>query len=350
MRKGLILILMLLAAGGISWSCKKKETEKAPGGFDLGGQFQPNAVLARVNGMEITRSEVDRETNNLLQQFQGRIPPGQANQLRANLEKQALENLINLRLLTQELEREGIEVEKEAVDERIDEIKNRMPSPEKFQEQLALSGISEEQFRRIIENNIKIETLLDRHAPPGEEASEEQIEIFYKNNPENFQVPEQVQASHILIKLEPGADEAAKAEARKKIEEIQQKLKEGEDFAALAKDNSACPSSARGGDLGYFGRGQMVPAFEEAAFSLQSGETSEIVETQFGYHLIRVTGREEARDIPLEEAREKISTFLNSQNRQQAISDYIGQLRKEARIEYSAGSQPPPPPQPQAQM
>jgi peptidyl-prolyl cis-trans isomerase C len=101
-------------------------------------------------------------------------------------------------------------------------------------------------------------------------------------------MPEQVHARHILVKVDPKADATQKAAARKKIEDIQKQLKNGEDFSELAKKASDCPSNAKGGDVGYFGRGQMVKPFEDAAFSLKPGEVSGIVETEFGLHLIKV--------------------------------------------------------------
>ncbi|MRR07152.1 MAG: peptidylprolyl isomerase, partial [Deltaproteobacteria bacterium] len=111
------------------------------------------------------------------------------------------------------------------------------------------------------------------------------------------------------------------------------RAKAGEDFAVLAKDNSTCPSAAQGGNLGYFGKGQMVPAFETAAFSLKSGEISEVVETQFGYHIIKVTDKKPAGTVPFAEAKNDIIEYLKTQKIQQDISKYVEKLRKEAKIE-----------------
>jgi len=124
-----------------------------------------------------------------------------------------------------------------------------------------------------------------------EEPSEEELHEFYDTNQNQFSVAEERQASHILIQLEEGADEAAVTAARKKAEDLVVRLNAGESFEKLAKENSDDPGSAEmGGDLGYFGRGLMEPDFEEVAFSLKQGEVSEQVLTSFGYHIIKVTG------------------------------------------------------------
>jgi len=111
------------------------------------------------------------------------------------------------------------------------------------------------------------------------------------------------------------------------------RLQAGEDFAALAKKESTCPSATQGGDLGEFGRGEMVPEFEDAAFKLKPGETSGVVETKFGYHIIKVTAKQEPVVEKLEEVRTKIVEFLKKQKAQQELTNFINDLKKEAKIE-----------------
>lgn len=143
------------------------------------------------------------------------------------------------------------------------------------------------------------------------EITPEEAEEYYQAYKDTeFQQEEQVKASHILIQLEEGASDAAWEEAKTRIEEIRQNLVDGADFAELAKEFSDCPSSFQGGDLGWFGRGRMVPEFEETAFSLKPGEISQPVRTQFGWHLIKVEDHQEATAIPFEDAKEEIMTTM----------------------------------------
>lgn len=140
------------------------------------------------------------------------------------------------------------------------------------------------------------------------EPSEDELQEFYESNSSQFKVPEERQASHILIQIEEGADEAAVAVARKKAEDLQAKIKAGESFELLAKKNSDDPGSAElGGDLGYFGLGMMETAFEEAVFSQNEGDVSEPVLTSFGFHIIKLTGirKEEAKQFA--EVRDEIA-------------------------------------------
>lgn len=343
MKKVLLYSIIFITCGwGVS-GCGGKKEEK------LTGSLETSGMVASVNGEVITAAQLDEATKNIMQQFQGQLPPDQMDQLRPNLRKQALDNLINMTLLLRQASREGIQPGPDAVQERIAEITSRFPSPEQFRQQLADAGVSEETFRREIEQGLKIQTLLDSKAPPGAEISEEEIEEFYRNNPKNFQMQERVRASHILVGHQGASNSTAERspeEARKRAEEVLEKARaEGADFAALAQEFSEGPTASRGGDLGFFISGQMVKPFEETAFALQSGEISDIVETQFGYHIIQATGREDAREIPLEEVREKIITFLNNQKQQEAINDYLVKLRGAVEIEYAAGFQPLPPPQ-----
>jgi len=342
MKKVLLCSLIVIIGGwGISGCGEKKEKTE-------GELLESTEMVASVDGQIITVSQLEGATQNMLRQFQGQIPPEQMAQLRPSLQRQALDSLINMMLLLREAQREDIQPDPEAVEERISEITARFPSPEQFRQQLAAAGVSDDDFRREIEQGVRIQMLIDRKAPVESEVSEEEIEEFYRDNPENFEVPERVRASHILIGYEGAENSTAERsaeEARTLAEEVLEKAKaEGADFAALAQEYSEGPSAERGGDLDFFVSGQMVQPFEEAAFALQSGEISDIVETQFGYHVIRVTGREEGREIPLEEVRENITAFLNNRNQQAAVNEYLGQLRSTAVIEYAAGYQPPPRP------
>ncbi|HEY8516942.1 MAG TPA: SurA N-terminal domain-containing protein [Candidatus Binatia bacterium] len=147
------------------------------------------------------------------------------------------------------------------------------------------------------------------------EVSEEQINEYYEANLKTrFTQPHEVKARHILIRVAPDASDETKAEARKRIEEVQEKLRNGADFAELAKEYSDdVGSKENGGDLGFFPRGRMTPAFEEAAFSLEPGEISEIVETPFGLHLVRVDEVREEREKPLDEVRDEIVQALKKE-------------------------------------
>jgi peptidyl-prolyl cis-trans isomerase C len=142
-----------------------------------------------------------------------------------------------------------------------------------------------------------------------------------------------VQASHILIKVDPQADESQRAEARKKIEEIKKKLGKGGDFAALAKEFSQCPSGSKGGDLGYFRRGQMVKAFEEAAFALKRGEVSDLIETKFGYHLIKAIDKKPETTIAFEEIKSKLGRYLKQNKVQEEVRQYVEKLKEKVKVE-----------------
>ena len=121
--------------------------------------------------------------------------------------------------------------------------------------------------------------------------------------------------------------------AKKKIEKVLVLAKEGKDFAELAKEYSEGPSKDNGGDLGYFPRGAMVKAFEDAAFALDEGEISDVVETQFGYHIIKLTGKKAQRNVPFEEVKDRLKHSLLQQKIKTEIRNWINNLKANANIE-----------------
>ncbi|MBF0472774.1 MAG: peptidylprolyl isomerase [Nitrospirae bacterium] len=184
-----------------------------------------------------------------------------------------------------------------------------------------------------VKRGLAIKLLIDKLYTNKIVIAEKEIKDFYDQNPNYFKRPEQVKASHILIKTDPTDDEKKKAEKKKKLEDIGARIKKGEDFATLAKDNSDDPSGkAQGGDLGYFGRGQMVKPFEDAAFSMKVGDVSPIVETQFGYHIIKVTDKKPASTVALDEVKERIKEQLLRKRIQTEVALLIEKLKEKAKI------------------
>lgn len=311
------MVLTLILGSALAWAAEKKA---------------PADKVAVVNGVTISKDTYDRE----LDFFVRRAAPG-GQQIpdvqMAQMKSEVLESLIDRELLFQESKKKGIQVKSDAVSDQLQKIQQRYPNKEEFQKLLSNMGLTESDVQAQIERGMAIQKLIDKEVTEKIKVSDEETKAFYDKNPQLFQQPEQIKASHILIKVQADAPADQKAEARKKIEDVQQKVKKGEDFATLAKTYSEGPSGPKGGDLGYFRRGQMVKPFEEAAFSLKPDETSEIVETQFGYHLIKVNDKKPAKKMTYAEVKDRLNEHLKKQKTDSEANAYIETLRKDAKIE-----------------
>lgn len=164
--------------------------------------------------------------------------------------------------------------------------------------------------------------------------TEEDISLYYKAHLEEFRTPEMVRARHILVKVEKSAQEDDKKKAKDKIEDILKKLKAGEDFAKLASEFSDDPGSKnKGGDLGFFPKGRMVPDFEKVAFSLKPNEVSDIVETPFGYHIIKIEEKKESVQEPLEKVKDKVREKVFADLRKARVDEFVEKAMKDAGVE-----------------
>lgn len=292
----------------------------------------PAGKAAIVNGVAISKGDFDREMDFFIKRANQRgqqIPDEQMGMMK----NQVLESLIDRELLYQESKKKGIKIDPQEVTDQFQKIKQRYPSEDKFKELLGQMGLTESDVKGQIERGMAIQQLIDKEVTAKIKIDDAEVKSYYDANPQLFQQPEQVKASHILIKVNADAPQAKKDEARKKIESVQEKAKNGEDFATLAKTYSEGPSGPNGGDLGYFRRGQMVKPFEDAAFSLKPNETSGIVETQFGYHLIKVVDKKPAHQLSYAEVKERLSEHLKKQKIDSETSTYIQSLRSGAKIE-----------------
>jgi len=288
--------------------------------------------VALVNGSTITRADLDR----LMASARGRLSragKGLSGSQLTEMKKQALENLIDRELLYQESQRQGIKVDEAVINEEIDALKKRFPSEAELKKSLARMNLSETAMRLEFTQGRAIQQLIDKEFGQKVSVADKDVKAYYDKYPDFFKQPEQVQARHILIKVSPQAEEAAKAEGRKKLENVQQKLHKGGDFAELAKEFSQCPSSADGGKLGSFKRGQMVKPFEDAAFALKAGEVSDIVETKFGYHLIEVTDKQPETTISYEDVKDRLKQYLRQEEIQKEVRVYVETLKEKAEVE-----------------
>jgi len=288
--------------------------------------------VAVVNGSEITQEDFNRQMSHVQQRLASMGRPLIDSQI-SEVKKEVLENLINRELLYQESQRKGIMIDEVAINEEVMTLKKRFPSEAEFNNALIQANLSEVAIKAQIKRGMAIQRLIDTHIAQKATVSDQEMKAFYESSPALFKQPEQVRASHILIKVDPEADESKGAEARKKLLTIKEKLEKGEDFAALAQEFSQGPSSAKGGDLGYFKRGQMVQPFEEAAFALRQGEVSDIVETRFGYHLIKVIEKRSETTIPFEDIKDRLQQYLKQEKVQEQVSLCIDELKGKAKVE-----------------
>ena len=287
-------------------------------------------ILARVNGEAVPKADLEAQLA-ALEARAGRPLPAER---RDEIVRGLLDDLIGYRLLVQESKARKITIPDTDIDARITEIRAQFPTEDAFKQTLAERKMTVEQLRTDTRDDLAITKLLETEVEPKSAATAEQVDAFYKENPDQFKEGEKVRASHILIGVEQGADAAAKAQARTKAEQILADVKKGGDFAALAKEHSTDPGSAvNGGDLGFFSPGQMVGPFNDVAFSLATGATSELVETQFGFHIIRVVDKQAARTVPLADVRPQVERFLSQRNRQEQTTVFLQSLRAKGKIE-----------------
>jgi len=301
-------------------------------------------VLATVNGTEITQSQIDSVLAPYLERMtsMGReVPDSQKMQI----QKEILNGMAEKQLLAEKIESEGIVVTDEQVNEKIKEITTSQGiTIQDFEKSLQTrGGLSMAGFNSQVKMALGVDELLNSEfAKSGQSVTEEEAKKFYDDNIAIFTRPEQVRASHILIGT-TGEDEAGKTAAKAKAQDVLAQIKGGADFADLAKTYSTGPSKQKGGDLEVFfdragviegGRATMDAdaKFSEAAFALKPGEISDVVETKFGYHIIKVTGRKEAGVSSFEEEKSDIVKNLEARKKQAFFQSYLKGLKSEAKI------------------
>lgn len=288
-------------------------------------------VAALVNGEPIVAAAVQGEIKGILGRFQeqGRKP---SDTEMASLRESVLEKMIKLELLSQESKKAGVSVNSTDVDNELKGYKKGFADDKAFAKALSESGITEAELRKQIGKNLTIQKFIDAKFKGKVQVTEQEAKDFYNNNQDKFAQPEMAHARHILITAKEAEPKADKDRKRAKLVQIKKQLKDGADFAELAKQYSDCPSKERGGDLGFFPRGQMVKPFDQAAFKMMPGDISDIVETEFGYHLIKLEEKKPAKTVSFDEAKAKITAYLTQEKITANIEAFVAEAKGKATI------------------
>jgi len=294
----------------------------------------PNKVIVTVDGEDVTQADLDKELQAMV--FGGRpVDSAQMAMVRQRFGSQAEKSLVDRKLIENAAAKEGIVATPEDVAARWEKIESSFPEGMDRDTLLQRNKMTLEDANQRIAEAICIERVLKKHLPQAP-VTDEAVRKKYDANLAAYKVPEQVQARHILIKVPSGATDEQKAAVKKKMDDIRAKLvaAEGKNFAELAAKYSDCPSKKQGGDLGLFGRGAMVPEFDQQAFTLKPGVISEPFTTSFGYHIMEVVKKQPARTQSFDEVKGKIRLALESAVQRKGHEAFIAELRKAAKIEH----------------
>ncbi len=287
-------------------------------------------VLARVNGEKVERWEFDNAVKRMEARAGGPVPPDKRDEVLRGV----LDQLVAYHLLAQESRARKLAIPDADVDARLADIRKGFPTEDAFKQGIAAQGLTMDQLKTQAKTSLEVSKVIDSEVNSKIAVGDPEVKTFYDQNLERFKQGDTVHAAHILIPVPQGATPEQKNEAKVKAAAVLKTIKAGGDFATLARANSSDTGSAQnGGDLGFFPKGQMTPAFEEAAFKLKPGTTSALVETPFGFHIIKVLERRPPRTAPFLEVQGQIKDFLTQGQREEKLQQFVEQVKAKGKVE-----------------
>lgn len=293
-------------------------------------------VAARVNGVEIPVARLERWFEEYLAEKGRNVAAIRSPAAYRALHREALDRLVEAELLWQEARRLGLVATDAEVEAAVAAVRAGLSRPGAFERRLERGGFTAETYAAHVRQQLSIRKLVQREVAGSVKVTPEEVRALYEERAPGLTRPEEVRVRHLLVKASPGAPEAERAAARGRAEALLGRLRAGEPFAALARQHSEDATAAAGGDLGFVRRGQTVPPFEAAAFALAPGGLSELVETQFGFHVLTVEARRGGEPIPEREAREGLEAELRAGKARRALEDRVRALREGGRVEIAA--------------
>ncbi len=295
----------------------------------IAGQGAATDAAVSVNGKILKKSELESLVKDRLAMLKEKIPADKQKEVKEDIKKRLVEEFIMRTVLNEEITRKKIEVSEQEIKITKDKIQASLPPNKKLSDFLKENRISQEDMIFLI----KVEKFANKEIGNKLKPTQKEINKFYQENKDKlFLSPESVHVRHILVSVNKDDSEKIKAEKKAKIENLRKQLLNGGDFAELARKNSDCPSKEAGGDLNFIKKGQTVKAFDDAAFSQEKNAMGPVIKTEYGYHVIQVLDRKPARTIALGEVKDRISAFLEQQNKSKAFTDILKKLQQNAKI------------------
>lgn len=279
-----------------------------------------------INGESIRDSLIQQDAENLRPDYTKAFEEMEEEAREKQLIEWARENVIERTLLQQEANRRNIEVTSDELNSAIKQMKDTCDGPEALLAQMGCE--SEAELEALTEASLKTQKLAEQIRKDSPDLSEDQIKEYYQEHAEEFTIPEHIVCAHIVKHIQYPTTEAQVMETMQKAKA---ELDKGRPFAMVAEDYSDCPEN--GGSLGAIAKGQMVEEFEDIAFHLHPGETSQVFKTRFGYHICTVTDRNPARIAELKEVKEHIEKILKDQAETDNFYAFIDDLKSKATIE-----------------
>lgn len=291
---------------------------------------------AIVNGQPIPGSAVEFELQRLVRFYiQHGIPENEIRKRLPELAEKAREQAIGNKLLLERAIQLDLPVSEAAIDAQVNKIIQQVGGYDKFTKALAAQKMSMDSLRQELVKGCKVDALVHKAVSETPEPSDEEITAYFEAHAADYETGPQVLAQHILITPENRTEESSKQKALEKIKAIRKRItEEGANFSEEARAHSQCPSGKEGGSLGWFGRGAMVKEFDEAAFKMKTGEVSDVIETQFGYHIIYKADEKPGSKRSITEVYDSIKDLLRHEARGRALDAYVAELREKAKIEY----------------
>jgi peptidyl-prolyl cis-trans isomerase C len=319
--KTLTKIVLVVAAVVFAPICAIAQGPRAPG-EDM------NPAVIEVNGEKIYAAEITMTMQNLTAQMGGRDQFENDQQL----VQMATQRVVEQQLLAQEAVRTNVQPNELRLAEMMQALERQAGGREALESNLSKFGMTYDQLAGYVREIELSRSLIEKQIIPTIEVSDEEVKAFYEENSELFDAEAQVRARHIIFNAGLDADAETVAEARAKAEAARQRALAGEDFAELARELSEGPTAPKGGDLGFFTRGQTAPTFAAASFALEPGGISPVVRTDFGLHVIKVEEKRPARHLPLDEVFDHIRNLLIQQKTGQSVAKFVQSLAEKGRV------------------
>lgn len=299
-----------------------------------GSETKDRIIAAKVNGQPIYEDTLAPYAEQELRKFRKHgMTRKTSPELIRSMEIRALDRVIDQELLIHESQQIKVDDIDKKVDEGINKIKSKYRTEEKFKAYLESKKITENDVRENVRKQIYIDKYLEEKGIRNPVIPEEEIKKYYEENKNNFRKDEYIKASHILIKADENASQEEKDAARKKAEKIHQEIIGGKNFAAMAREFSEDERAANGGDLNYITRGYMPLEFDSVAFAMNKDDVSEVVQTKFGFHIVKVFDKKPAGISSYDEMKDFITRYLQMELSDKKLASHIEELRKKAKIE-----------------